>query len=573
MEASLRPGLSGTGLPYVRCAQSHLDFTSASELTLRLDFSPAVWQSNMYLVIDIYSATNPVHPAGHVGWWKWSLDEKGPLDVIVTRSAEGFAVRFGETVASEKWTNADYLGLDEPTLVLHVVLRYAESNSIRFEDSIHVDQTQEALERRDQKRTLLESTWPEPPSVPWYVWPRGTVVHQVATNLFDRDAVGQFAFDTARLLRSAGVECRLYATNFDPDVRGSIQHTSQLLHAVGEDDLVLVHFSIVDAWLPAIAALPATKVLYFHNITPPRFFQVYDAEFAAHCLRGVEQLDLVRTFDVLLANSETSARVLRHAKTAKTSPADASTNGHAAADAAPKGPFEDVSRLLEQASQLLEREPEPEVHVGVCPPYIETPRPEAVRPVQLPRERQRLLYVGRIAPHKRIEDLLALFAQYHAIEPNSTLMLVGSGSFSGYTGYLEHLINTVYARIKKKIHFYQAVDSATLAGFYQAASVVVTMTEHEGFCLPLVEAMAADKPVYAFADDAVRETLGRAGRVFYHKDFAAIARDLHEVLTTPWRQERITAAQRLRLAEIREQARGSEIWAALEQGLRRARAV
>ncbi len=77
------------------------------------------------------------------------------------------------------------------------------------------------------------------PSVPWFVWPRQSMVHLVSTNVFERDAVGNFALSLHRLFRANGIACQLYASHFDPALRETIRHTCELFTAVAEDDVVL----------------------------------------------------------------------------------------------------------------------------------------------------------------------------------------------------------------------------------------------------------------------------------------------------------------------------------------------
>jgi glycosyltransferase involved in cell wall biosynthesis len=194
-------------------------------------------------------------------------------------------------------------------------------------------------------------------------------------------------------------------------------------------------------------------------------------------------------------------------------------------------------------------------------------------PIDLPPQATRLLYVGRIAPHKRIEDLFALFECYHALDPDSALLIVGAARFEGYAGFLRYLLNGEYADLKDHIHFREGVSDAQLKTLYQSCSAFITMSEHEGFCVPVVEAMTFDLPVFAYAEQAVLETLGRNGRVFYSKEFDAIAADLRSVLTTSWKQRSIVSSQRERMKQIVEQSDGRSFWAALERVIYGARAV
>jgi len=517
-------------LPYVLLDQHQLDLTVADAGQLKLSFAPSVWDSELFLVIDLYAAANPVHPAGHLGWWKWPLEIKGDVTIEVVRGPEGFAVTFDGVAPEESWTNPDFLGIDEPVIALHVVLRPVISEAVRFDDIVYVYNAPAALRSAEEHQSAIDFPSTESPSTPWYLWPRNSTVHLVAMNIFDRDAVGNFTFSLHRLLRSNGVPCQLYASNFDPLFRGAIRHTCELFNAAGPQDLIFVNFSIFDPWLPRLVDLPSKKILYFHNITPPRFLQVYDAEYADHCADGIAQLKHLERFDLLMANSISSARILQNA-----APLD----------------------------------------VVTTPPMIGIKAWDQIpaEPVDLPKQGTKLLYVGRVAPHKRIEDLFALFDQYHALNPDSSLVIVGGSRFDGYLGFLRYLLNNEYADIKPYIHFQDAVSDGQLKTIYERSSCLVTMSEHEGFCVPVVEAMLFNKPVFAFANEAVAETLGRSGRVFFSKDFEAVAADVHAVMSTPWIERLVLEAQRQRLKQLVDQASGIGLWAALEKVMYRARVV
>ncbi len=522
--------------PFVTVDQSRIDLTDREQAELTLQFDSSVWDDELFLVIDLYSKARPVHPEGHVGWWKWPLDAKGDLRVQLKKEPEGFTVTFDGASPQEFWRNPDYSGVDEPVLALHVVLRPVISEAVRFDDVLDVYNSADALAASADRRERLEQPNGWVASSPWYIWPRESTIHLVSTNTYERDAVGNFALGLHRLFRANGIRCQLYASHFDPALRQTIRHTCDLLSVAAPDDVVLVNFSIFEPWMSRLAELNSKKILYFHNITPARFLQVYDAEYAAHCTDGLAQLKHLNKFDALMANSTSSARVLQ-----------AAAAEHEESDA----------------------------EVTVAPPII---GPKAwhdvvAEPIDLPEQATRLLYVGRIAPHKRIEDLFALFECYHQLDPDSALLVVGGSTFEGYRGFLQYLLRSEYADLKDFIHFRESVSDGQLKTLYQSSSAYLTMSEHEGFCVPVVEAMTFDIPVFAFAEEAVLETLGRSGRVSYSKEFDAMAADLRSVLTTSWKQRSIVAAQRERMKQIVHQADGQVFWSTLERVIYGARPV
>lgn len=566
--------------PRVALDLDRVDLTRAKSAKLQLTFPASNWEQDVFLVIDIYSASNPVHPEGHAGWWKWPLVEREDVTVQVTKTDKGLSVRFNGESATEFWANEEFSSATEPVLSLHVVLRRTLSSSICFNDLLQVFNDKQALQATEARRAQFEALPSRPVSVPWFLWPADSTVRIVAANIFERDAVGNFALGLSRLLRANGIPCQLYASQFDPPLRGTIRYVGELLDDVEEQDLVWMNFSIFDPYLPAIAALDCRKLLYFHNITPPRYFQIYDAEYASFCAKGLSQLVHADQFDVLLANSATSAATMKELivmERTTAAAARAAEKKAAAAQSTRRGaPAESAARrktlgtpvvLAAETAKAKTASRARKVKIGVCPPVVGEDRwsDMAAEPIDLPQAKTLLLYVGRVAPHKRIEDLLALFARYHALDRDSALLIVGGGSFSGYAGYLQYLLDHDYAQVKSKIHFLTGVSDGQLKSIYAAATAFVTMTEHEGYCVPLVEAMSFGLPVFAYAEPAVVETLGSAGRRFHQKDFAVLAQDIRESLATPWKREQTIAAQQARLAELAAQADGRVIWTALEK--------
>jgi glycosyltransferase involved in cell wall biosynthesis len=457
--------------------------------------------------------------------------------------------------------NPQFSGLEDDALAVRVVLRDVATEAIVFEDVVLLHNKAASIKAAQDAREALRR--PETPitSAAWYGWPGDTAVHVVAANIFSRDAVGNFAIDLHRLFLANGIESQLFASRFDPAVRGAIQHVSRLPETVRERDVVLLHFSIYDPYVDLISQLSCRKVLYFHNVTPPRFFQIYDAELAEFCSRAFVQLATLPRFDGYLANSLPSMRVLSQCINSATQSVDNSAAGadhvgakRADADSVNEGPV---------ATGPVVRD------VVVCPPLVDSDRWAGIdaEPIDLPQQTNRLLYVGRIAPHKRVEDLMAVFSEYARLDGNSTLIVVGGCGLSGYANYLKYLLENTYADVADRIHMLDHVSDGQLKTVYESSSAFITMTEHEGFCVPLIEAMHFGLPIFAYAEEGVSQTLGRAGRQYFTKEFEPMAADMHRVLSTAWMRESLIARQRLRLARWRRESDGTVLWSAMERVL------
>jgi len=531
--------------PFIKMDKPLVDFTKGRHVSFTLFPSVNVLEDDHFLVIDIYSASNHVHPEGHVGWWKRDLEEGVDISVKITRTNAGINVSFPRYKGSvEHWTNWDmFSGLDQPILAVHVVLRSKKSQAITFNEIMPVYVSSEALGHARRQQEALRSDFQSihNAAMPWFHWPKEISAHVVTASFREHDAVGSFVLGLYRLLARSGVTANIYADHCRPELRGFIKPMPDLITGVGEEDLIFFNFSIFDHYVDTISLMPCRKILYYHSITPPRYSQVYDPELARFCHKGCEQLPRAGRFDKLMANSRASARELWSALAS-----GLKNNG------------EHDSGLRHSVEAI-----------SICPPFV-GPQPFAhvdPRPLDLPLKNTRLLYVGRVAQHKKIEDLVALFQEYHNLDQDSCLLIVGIHLMPGYSAYLRHVLDTRFQRVKDSIFFLGEVSLGQLESLYRACSAFVTMSEHEGFCLPVVEAMSFDLPVFAYAEPAVRETLGGSGVIYYSKDFSVIAEDIHRILHSTNELAHMLASQRRRVEEIEHEANGHALWMAFEEVL------
>jgi len=160
--------------------------------------------------------------------------------------------------------------------------------------------------------------------------------------------------------------------------------------------------------------------------------------------------------------------------------------------------------------------------------------------------RRNLLYVGRYAPNKCQHDLVEAFSHYLRIDPESRLILVGDGDPNDpYVRFVHETVERL--DLRDRVILSGHVSSSELHAYYRTAHLFWSMSEHEGFCVPLVEAMWFDVPILAFHAGAIRETLGGTGIVFdQKKDFGAIAALAKRMTSEREVREPILQAQRRR---------------------------
>lgn len=322
------------------------------------------------------------------------------------------------------------------------------------------------------------------------------------------DAIG----DSARLMRDAfrrwGHAADVYALELDDDLRDDGRDFRDWRPG-GSEDLVVLHYALPSPLTAALERVECRRWLLHHNITPPEFFVGYEPEMARICALGREELPGLRDqVELALADSEFNRRELVAAGFERTGVLPI---------------YLDFARYREAPSRVLSRL----LHDG----------------------RTNLLFVGRLAPNKRQEDLIRLASYWRRyISPDVRLLLVGK--LPRHTAYFDALQSFAYEEgfTPWEVVFTGHVDHGDLLACYASADVFVSMSAHEGFGVPLLEAMLMDVPILARAGTAVSDTLGAAGVRF---GSAAPLAEVAEMASTLAEDEgvraRVLAGQRRRL--------------------------
>ena len=171
-------------------------------------------------------------------------------------------------------------------------------------------------------------------------------------------------------------------------------------------------------------------------------------------------------------------------------------------------------------------------------------------PRRRPSRKPVVLTVGRVVPSKRLEDVIKGFALYQR-HRESAASLVIVGSDVGFERY-RHALNDLAARIgAQNVSFAGPISSQARDAWYARADAYISMSVHEGFCAPLIEALAHGVPVVARGAGAVPETLGSAGLVLDGADLPLVAEALHELASSPSTRSALYDAAEQRLAELR----------------------
>jgi len=325
------------------------------------------------------------------------------------------------------------------------------------------------------------------------------------------DAIGDEAAHMRDALRRRGYASDIYRLTCDPGLEAESLPFGDY-SAPSASDAAILHFALPSPLTQALAGLPCRKAIVYHNITPPEFFADFSAEMARICRAGREELaGLAGAVDLALADSEYNCRELREL-------------GFRRAEVFPL--FVDFSRY---------------------------DRPHSPFVYDLFKDgRVNILFVGRVAPNKRIENLIKVAFYYKKyISPLVRLIVVGKTQSSvPYYRSLQRLADEFYLR-PEEVLFTGHLPEEEMTALYRASDVFLSLSEHEGFCLPLIESMVFDLPIVALDRTAVPFTLDGAGILVKEWRVDAVAELTARVARDPGVRSAVIEGQRRRLAAFR----------------------
>lgn len=335
-------------------------------------------------------------------------------------------------------------------------------------------------------------------------------VHQVLATLGYGDAIGHEVLAIQRVLRGAGFQSEIFVQTADPRLEPLTMDFRELVDASHPDNILIHHFSIGSRASRVAYALPDRMALVYHNITPPTYFVDVNAELVRLCFLGRRELALYKArCDLALGDSEYNRRELE-------------AIGFPVTGVLPVVPS--FEHLAGPADYTFAR--------------------------QFDDEWINILFVGRVIPNKRFEDVIRFFDAYRRwFNPRSRLLLVGS--YAGFETYLTMLHRFVAALGTPDVYFLGHVSNEELAAYYELADVFLSASEHEGFCVPLVEAFHMGVPVVAYAAAAVPATMDGAGLLYTAKDPLHVAALINAVIEDADLRARVLDAQDVAVERLR----------------------
>lgn len=334
-------------------------------------------------------------------------------------------------------------------------------------------------------------------------------IHQIVCGFQRGDAISTNALRLQKIFHAWGYESEIFCPlrHITPTLRSQAMDIGEHRSRSRPENIILYHFSIGSETVGYFKGLPDRKVLVYHNITPGYFYRSLYDERAMLLEQGRRALrELAPVPELSLADSMYNASELHEA-------------GYRNVRVLPI--ILDFDHLDKRTDETVIKRYSGNV--------------------------KNILFVGRIVPNKRYEHLIEAFHAYKRfINKPARLLLVGS--YIEMERYLSYLHNVVHELRLDDVIFTGHMVQDRLVAHFRVADLFLSMSEHEGFCIPLLEAMHFSVPVMAYAAAAVPETLGGSGVLFHEKNYFKIAEMMDLMLNDQSLREHVIARQRERLA-------------------------
>ena len=332
---------------------------------------------------------------------------------------------------------------------------------------------------------------------------RSKSIHQLLPSLAYGDAISNHSIFIRNFLISKGYDSKIFAQFIDPKVRNECESFTPF--KLQDKDGLIYHHSIGFDYTPYAIKHKGEKLLIYHNITPASFFAPHDKGIAKILENGRREMkDLAKEFKKSVGDSQYNADELRYYG------------------------FDNPSVL----------------------PLVIDPNkwnflPDKDVMQKLNDKKKNILFVGRLVPNKCQDDLIKMYYYLRQINPNVRLIIVGGGpKINSYVQMIYRLIENY--NLKENVTITGQATEEELHAYYKSADILVSMSEHEGFGVPLIEAMWFDIPVVAYKSSAIPETLGEAAFMFTDKgDFLKIAALVNIVLNDEEVRRKILRSQSL----------------------------
>lgn len=347
---------------------------------------------------------------------------------------------------------------------------------------------------------------------------------QVLPCLSFGDAVGNDTLALKEIISEKGYKTRIYSQILSKDFPKDIAFPASKLPKFSKDDIVILHEAVGTELNNWIEKQKCRKVMIYHNITPSEFFMGYDNNSFNACRHGYKQLrNLTKTFDMILSDSAYNRQNL-------------------------------VDMGFKATNHVL----------PILIPFDDYKKTPSQKVLSKYKDDgyTNIIFVGRVVPNKCQEDVIAAFNEYQRyFNKNSRLFIVGS--------FMETYSNRLKEYTKKlgtkNVIFTGHCPFDEILAYYHLADIFLCQSEHEGFCVPLVEAMYFDVPIVAYNSSAIGETLGGSGFLLKEKNPLETASVMDRILTNETLKQTILENQKERLQDFQYEKIKALFWKYMDE--------
>lgn len=336
------------------------------------------------------------------------------------------------------------------------------------------------------------------------------VINQITATMSIGDAISNEVLAIKKILDDMGIENKIYAENIDPRLKKYVNKYSD--YKGNKNHVLINHFGIGSAVNDYVMDLKnEIKIIRYHNITPDNFFEGYNLVTGNLCRLGREQLKKSKgIYKYALAVSEYNKE-----------------------------------ELVDLGYKNIEVMP----IIIALDDYKKKPSSEILSKAD--KNIKNIVFVGRVSPNKKQEDIIKCFYYYNKyFNNNSRLFIVGN--YEGMERYQRQLSELVKKlNLEKNVCFTGHIKFEEILGYYSIADLFLCMSEHEGFCVPLVESMFFKVPILAYDSSAISYTLNGSSILIKEKNYIYIAGMMDYILNNDELKYKIVEKQLMRLEELK----------------------
>lgn len=348
---------------------------------------------------------------------------------------------------------------------------------------------------------------------------KGTRIFQIVSSLNYGDAVGNDVMTIQKFLREKGYKTGIFANHVHRKIPRGTAFSIGKMPKLRKNDIILYHFASEDPLTQVIKEAPCKVILRYHNVTPPRFFKGFDINAEHNTKKGLRQIkELAPYIDYGIVVSEFNKSNLR--EMGYTCPID-------------------VAPILIQFDD-----------------YKKEPNQDVID--EYNDGKTNIVFVGRMAPNKKVEDVISSFAEYKkTYDKDARLFLVGN--FNENDKYYQFLLKHIKKLGVQDVIFPGHIPFDEILAYYSIADIFLCMSEHEGFCVPLVEAMFFNVPIIAYDSCAVPNTLDGTGVLIKDKNWDEIAAQMNKIISDDAYRSDLLDGETKRLQEFDNEIIGNQI--------------